>query len=117
MTARALITKGVDPQTAIAAVQPGNTDYSRRFWNQAFTQGAHTQETDKDATFWDAIGNRSEDHRARRERRQIPALHDQEFRRQRNAHVFNTKTFEDNPWRRLRCAGGVLVSVRYSHQA
>jgi hypothetical protein len=53
MTARALIAKGVDPQAAIAAVQPGNTEALKTLWNQAFTQGAHAQETDKDGNIWD----------------------------------------------------------------
>lgn len=52
MTARALIAKGVDPATAIAAVQPGNTDMLKNLITQAFSKGRYTQETDKDGNVW-----------------------------------------------------------------
>lgn len=53
MTARALIAKGVDPQVAIAAVQPGNGEALKDLFKQALTGGTHTQETDKDGNIWD----------------------------------------------------------------
>lgn len=52
VTARALIAKGVDPQTAIAAVQPGNAEMLKQLMTQAFNQGQFTQETDKDGNVW-----------------------------------------------------------------
>lgn len=51
MTARALIAKGVDPQTAIAAVQPGNTEMLKTLL-PALSPAAYTQETDKDGNVW-----------------------------------------------------------------
>lgn len=53
VTAKALIAKGVDPQTAIAAVQPGNTEMLKTLVTQNFGQSPHTQETDKDGNVWD----------------------------------------------------------------
>jgi hypothetical protein len=52
MTARALIAKGVDPQVAIAAVQPGNTAMLGELIKQIGSQGRYTQETDKDGNVW-----------------------------------------------------------------
>ncbi len=53
MTARALIAKGVDPQVAIAAVQPGNGEALKELFKTALMGGTHTQETDKDGNVWD----------------------------------------------------------------
>lgn len=53
MTARALIGKGVAPEVAIAAVQPGNGEVLKELLKTAFAAGTHTQETDKDGNVWD----------------------------------------------------------------
>jgi hypothetical protein len=53
LTARALISRGVDPQVAIAAVQPGNTAMLGELFKQIGAQGTHSQETDKDGNVWD----------------------------------------------------------------
>jgi hypothetical protein len=53
LTAKALLAKGVDPQTVQAAVQPGNTEMLKTLITQNFGQGSHTQQTDKDGNVWD----------------------------------------------------------------
>lgn len=53
LTARALISRGVAPEMAIAAVQPGNGELLKELMTHTFTQGKHTQETDKDGNIWD----------------------------------------------------------------
>lgn len=51
LTARALIAKGVDPQTAMAAVQPGNGKMLEALL-PVLSPAAFTQETDKDGNVW-----------------------------------------------------------------
>jgi hypothetical protein len=96
MTARALINRGVPQDVAIAAVQPGNTEMLKTLITQAFTQGTHTQETDKDGNVWDVnkqTGQKTLALAAKDDKFQHFTT--KNFDGSETPHVFNTKTGED----------------------
>lgn len=95
-TARALINKGVSPEMAMAAVQPGNGEMLKGLLTQAFGMGTHTQETDKDGNVWDV-------NKQTGQRTIALAAKDDKFQHfttknpdgSDSVHVFNTKTGEE----------------------
>lgn len=99
VTARALIANGVDPQIAIAAVQPGNAEFLKTLVTQNFGQAPHSQETDKDGNVWDVntqTGQRTIALAAKDDKFQHVQVGESGLG-QKSYGTFNTKTGETKP--------------------